>query len=162
MMRAMDDADASLPFDPDLQADEGPAGEPIPVPLTPRLLALVAVGGSLGVLARAAIEDAVDPTGPFPWPTFLINIGGAFVLAVLVEALTHARVRPKARRDLRLFAGTGMLGGFTTYSAFGLETGALLREGKVVLALTYAVGTVALGLAASLLGVALARPGSRS
>lgn len=120
----------------------------------PRLLALVFAGGVVGTLARALLESAF-PAGPgaFPWTTFGINIGGAFCLGLLLTVL--ARMGPDGgwRQAVRLGLGTGLLGGFTTYSLLAIET--MLRLPLVGLA--HAVVSVVLGVVAAGLGVRAAR-----
>lgn len=151
------DPERPLPHDPDLEVDEGPSGEPLPVHLTPHLLALVAVGGAGGTVVRSALSDAIDPQYGFPMATFLVNVTGALALAVLVEALALRGSDVRHRRRLRLLLGTGFLGGYTTYSALGVETDALLRDGRPGLALAYALSTLVVGLVVTPLGIAAAR-----
>jgi fluoride exporter len=148
-----DRPDGALPHDPDVEVEEDSLGRPLPIHLTPRAIGLVFVGGTVGVLARAVLDQAFPTRGGFPTTTLVINVVGALALAILIETLA-ARV-PDAghRRTLRLVFGTGLLGGFTTYSALAVQTDALLRSGQVSTAATYALGTVALGLAASIAGV---------
>ncbi|HUS22495.1 MAG TPA: CrcB family protein [Aeromicrobium sp.] len=152
-----DRPERALPHDPDVEVDEDSLGRPLPVHLTPSAIVLVFAGGSLGVLARASL-DRIFPAGTgFPVSTFGINLVGAFALAILIEALALLGHDVGHRRVLRLVLGTGLLGGFTTYSALAVQSDALLRSGHAATALTYAAGTVALGLAASLTGISLAR-----
>jgi CrcB protein len=152
-----DRPERALPHDPDVEVDEDSMGGPLPVHLTPSAISLVFAGGSIGVLARAGL-DRVFPAGTgFPATTFGINLVGAFALAVLIEALALLGHDVGHRRVLRLILGTGVLGGFTTYSALAVQTDALLRGGQAATAFTYAAGTVAMGLVASLAGISLAR-----
>lgn len=152
-----DEQERPLPHDPDLEVDEGPAGEPRPAHLTPHLIALTFIGGFLGVLARALLELRI-PDGPgFATTTFAINVSGAFILAVLIESLALRGSDAGHRRGLRLFLGTGVLGGYTTYSALAVHTESLLRASHPAIALTYAAGTVAAGLVASVLGIVITR-----
>jgi len=146
-----------LPHDPDLEVDEDSAGDPLPVHLTPHLVALVFVGGSLGVLARATLDHRFPAGNGFPAATFAINVVGALALAVLIEALTLRGSDSGHRRALRLLVGTGILGGFTTYSALAVHTDQLLRTGHVGTALIYGIGTVVVGFVASITGIAFAR-----
>lgn len=147
----------ALPHDPDVEVDEDSLGGPLPVHLSPSAIGLVFVGGSLGVLARAGLDHAF-PTGTgFPTATFAINLVGALALAVLIETLTLRGPDAGHRRVLRLALGTGILGGFTTYSALAVQTDGLLRSGHAAMALAYGVATVAFGLIASIIGIVGAR-----
>ena len=143
----------ALPHDPDVEVDEDIAGNPRSVHVTPSAIALVFAGGSLGVLARAGLDHRFPAGTGFPATTFAINVVGALALAVLIETLAVRGPDAGHRRALRLLLGTGVLGGFTTYSALAVQADALLRSGQAVTALTYTAGTVALGLAASIAGI---------
>ena len=87
----------------------------------------------------------------------MVNLFGAFLLGVLLEALVLRGDDSGVRRRLRLMLGTGLLGGFTTYSTFALGTASLLRDGAAVTAVTYAAVTVVVGSLLAWLGIALAR-----
>ncbi|GAA3755033.1 hypothetical protein GCM10022240_05050 [Microbacterium kribbense] len=116
---------------------------------------LVFVGGTLGTGARYLISLAVpDPLG-MPLPIFVINIVGAFLLGALLTALARSGPDRGIRRALRLFAGTGMLGGFTTYSTFAVGADGLFAADRPWVGVLYAVASVVVGAAASLAGVAL-------
>ena len=109
--------------------------------------AAVALGGAAGALLRWGLgEAAPDGTG-FPATTFAINVVGCFALALL-PALGAVRTRP----TLALALGPGLLGGFTTLSAYAEQARVLLADGRTALAATYVVGT----LGACLLAVAVA------
>jgi CrcB protein len=158
-----------LPVDPDL-ADIGlrdAAGvrhRGTPAPHTdPRLVALVLLGGAVGAPIRYLIARTWV-TGPhaFPWSTFTINVVGAFALGLLLEFLARSGTDRGARRNLRLFVGTGVLGAFTTYSTFAVEADLLVRTHADGLAAAYAVGSVAAGLLASLAGIVVAAGGHRA
>lgn len=114
---------------------------------------MVVIGGALGTWLRAGLGHLL-PRGPgeWPWATLAVNFVGAFVLAVLLELLARLR---RGFVPLRLLLGTGLLGGFTTYSAFAVETVDLLRFGRPWLALGYAGATLAGGLLLSLAGLRL-------
>lgn len=116
-----------------------------------RSAALVLVGGAIGTLGRHGVMEWIGSSSTWPWPTFVVNIVGSLVLGLVVVRFA----RPDAPR--RLLLGTGLLGGFTTYSAFAVETDRLFRDDRVALALLYPVVTVAVGAAAALLGMALGR-----
>ena len=106
----------------------------------------VAIGGAIGSVLRhlAALAFAA------PWAVMGINILGSFCIGVLYVALA-------TRLHLSPLLMTGLLGGFTTFSAFSLDTLKLWEAGRPLTALAYAGGSVLLSLAAVALGVALAR-----
>ena len=141
--------------------DEGSDGTPIAVHLTPTFIALVAIGGMAGSLARHGVERLLGTSDGLPVGTLTVNLVGAFALGVLLEALATRGSDVGHRRAARLLVGTGFLGGFTTYSALAVETDALLRDGKVALALVYVLTTVVVGLLASFAGVLCARTAAR-
>jgi len=96
-------------------------------------------------------------TGPrFPWGTLLINVLGSFVIG-LVAGITLTPARVGMHPDVRIFLMTGFCGGFTTFSAFSLQTLELLQGGEVVPALGYAIGSVVLCIVATYCGWLLGR-----
>ncbi|MFD7326562.1 fluoride efflux transporter CrcB [Streptomyces sp. NPDC059875] len=107
----------------------------------------VAAGGALGAAARygASLVWATPP-GAFPWTTFAVNVSGCAAIGVLmvlvteVAALPHPLVRP--------FLGTGVLGGFTTFSTYALDTQRLLSAGDTARGVAYMGATVVAALAA--------------
>jgi fluoride exporter len=119
----------------------------------------VALGGALGSLARFWLAAAMTMlTGPrFPWGTLLINILGSFVIGV-VAAVTLTPARVAMHPDLRVFLMVGVCGGFTTFSAFSLQTLELLQSGDAWPAAGYIAGSVVLCLAAVWGGWLLGRP----
>ena len=121
--------------------------------LRPALIAVVAAGGAVGTAAREAVALAVPPVGGLPVAILAVNLAGAFVLGVLLEALQRRGPDEGGRRLLRLAAGTGFCGGFTTYSTLAVGAAELLRSGPAALGAAYAVGSVLLGVAAAGLGV---------
>lgn len=150
-----------LPHDPDLEVDEGSDGTPIAVHLTPTFIALVALGGAAGSIARHGAERMLGTSDGLPVGTLVVNLVGAFALGALLEGLATRGSDVGHRRAARLLFGTGFLGGFTTYSALAVETDGLIREGRVELALVYVLTTVVIGLLASLAGVLCARTVAR-
>jgi CrcB protein len=116
----------------------------------------VVAGGSLGTLARYGLEQLLPAPGGLPLATFVINVSGAFALGWLLEHLAAAGPDAGTRRGVRLAAGTGFLGGFTTYSALAVEAVLLLDAGRTTAALLYLAGTLLLGLTAALCGMAAA------
>ena len=119
--------------------------------------AVVFVGGALGTSIRAALEAAFPAQpGGWPWATFLINVSGAFLLGLLLETLSRRGPDVGARRLVRLGLGTGVMGGYTTYSTFTLETVRLIGSGAMLAGIGYALGSVLIGLVAALAGSRLA------
>jgi CrcB protein len=115
---------------------------------------LVAIGGALGTLLRYGANVALSArfgTG-FPYATFVVNALGSCALALLSQVLTG---RTLWGVPLGLILGTGVLGGFTTYSSFNLETLRMLQQGQTQLALFYAGLTFATCLALGTLGWAV-------
>jgi fluoride exporter len=110
---------------------------------------LVAAGGGLGAVARFSLNGWMTRSfgAAFPWHTLTANVVGSVLLGVLF-ALSG---RFNLSQDLRLFFGTGLLGGFTTFSAFSLDVMQLIQRGAVLAAATYIMASLAL----SLLGVYL-------
>lgn len=127
----------------------------VPLPVHPGWLGVILLGGMLGTAARAGLEAAFPATlGGVPWATFWINISGAFVLGALLELLSATGPDVGWRRAVRLGAGTGALGGYTTYSTFAVETMTLLGAGSWLTGLGYALGSVTLGFLAAFAGIA--------
>ncbi len=118
----------------------------------------VAVGGALGSMGRFWLAAAVGAvTGPrFPWGTLLINVPGSFIIG-LVTALAAPPARLPMHPDVLVFFVVGICGGFTTFSAFSLQTLQLLQAGDLLPAGGYILGSVVVCLAAVWLGAALGR-----
>ena len=123
------------------------------------LALLVGCGSAVGTLLRAGIGATV-PHGPgeWHWATFAINLVGSFVLGLLLEFLARTGPDTGWRRMVRVGVGTGVIGGFTTYSTFVVEIDWLGQSGQLILAVAYALGSIVLGLAAAGLGIAAAAP----
>jgi fluoride exporter len=117
---------------------------------------LVALGGGLGAALRhLANMGALRLFGPnFPYGTMGINILGSFVMGVFIELLVR---RAGSSNELRLFVATGILGGFTTFSAFSLDFAVLFERGAMGQALFYALASVILSILALFLGLWLVR-----
>lgn len=128
----------------------------LPLFLRPSSLLLVFVGGSIGTLLREIATLTVWPTGRLPLAVLLVNLLGAFLLGLLLESLACSGAETPAGLRARLFIGTGVLGGFTTYSALAQAVATLVIEGDAVLAVLYGFGTVVLGGLATWAGVLLA------
>jgi CrcB protein len=119
------------------------------------ILVAIAGGGALGSLARYGVGTLLPWDGSgFPWATFVENVSGAFALGLLMVFLLE--VWPP-RRYLRPFLGVGVLGGYTTFSTYMLETRDLLVAGEPTTAAAYLFGSLVTGLVAVATGVGIAR-----
>lgn len=123
-------------------------------PVAPRVVA-VAVGGAIGTVARYGLQQGLGPSGlGFPWPTFLANVTGSFLLGAIMILVVE---RWSPTRYVRPLAAIGFCGGFTTFSTMMVETAQLGRHGRAGLAALYLLSTMVAGLLAAALGIALAR-----
>lgn len=121
-------------------------------------IALVFAGAGLGGVLRygVALGCTAACGSHFPWGTLMINIIGSLLMGVVVAWLTvNSDLAHGA--NLRLFLATGVLGGFTTFSAFSLDAVVLWDRGEALLALSYAGGSVVLSIAALVMGASLVR-----
>jgi len=118
--------------------------------VTARRLLLVFAGGSIGTAVRLAVGLEMPDGGGFPVATLAVNVLGSLLIGILAARLPQTT-------GLRVFLGTGVLGGFTTYSAFMTGTVALWADAPL-LAFVYAAGSLLLGLGAAALGLRLGRP----
>ncbi|QDE38986.1 fluoride efflux transporter CrcB [Luteibacter pinisoli] len=117
---------------------------------------LVFIGGGLGSVIRYALSVlGMRLLGQgFPWATLFINILGSAMMGALTGWLV---VQGSAPASLRLFVATGLLGGFTTFSTFSLETVLLYERGQLGLAVAYVAASVVIGVGALVLAMKLAR-----
>ena len=129
-----------------------PAGRSVPI----AVLGAIAAGGALGAVARYAVTVAL-PHGPgdFPLSTFLIDVSGCLLIGALVVVLTEIMGRP--HQLARPFFGVGLLGGYTTFSAYTAEALALLDGGAASSALAYLFGTLLAAVLAVQIGVVATR-----
>lgn len=112
---------------------------------------LVALLGAAGALSRYGIGTSIGAT-TFPWPTLAINVAGCFALGVVL-AVGPVRWSP----ELTTGVGVGFLGGFTTFSTFGVETQAMLRDDRLGAAAGYVALSVLVGVLAAYVGTTLGR-----
>jgi CrcB protein len=119
---------------------------------------LVLIGGAVGAGFRYQLGSiALRNLGPnFPWGTWIVNLLGGLLMGILAGVLAK-QYSPVQGEPLRLLLGTGVLGGFTTFSAFSLETANMLIRGQAVLAAAYAVSSVAGSVLFLLIGLYLMR-----
>lgn len=119
-----------------------------------RMIAAIAIGGMIGAAARYLLSDAwPTASGAFPWTTLTINVTGCFALGILMASIAR---REQVHPLVRPLLGTGIIGGYTTFSTYAVETNALLQHHHPILGLTYLWGSVAAGLASAACGHALA------
>lgn len=119
------------------------------------LWALVAIGGALGAMSRYAVERFVGAMlGPTALGTFAANISGSFLLGVVLAA---ASGRLGLSEEARIFMAVGFLGSYTTFSTLTVASVLLAGDGDWVRAITNIVGSVLVGVAAALAGIAVGR-----
>lgn len=113
-------------------------------------LLLVALGGAIGAVLRSLATSWMQRlTGdPLPWGTLVVNVIGSFALGFLLMTADRFALSD----DVRRFAAAGILGGFTTFSAFSWEVTWLLREGQWLRAVAYATGSVLVAVVAVVAG----------
>jgi fluoride exporter len=118
-------------------------------------LLLIVIGGGIGSGVRHLTNmGALRLVGPnYPWGTMVINIVGSFAMGLFIAIL----VRRGGSNEVRLFVATGILGGFTTFSAFSLDFATLWDRGATVSAFGYALASVIGAIIALFLGLWLAR-----
>ena len=115
----------------------------------------VGVGGGLGALARYYIAGWVQPAGvAFNWGIFVVNITGGLLMGLIVEA---SALKLNLSPDLRAFLTVGILGGYTTFSTFSLDSALLLQRGEYAQAALYVIGSVMLSILALFAGLWIVR-----
>lgn len=119
----------------------------------PGFVLVVITGGVFGAVTRYGLSVLLPSPGGWPLPTLIINLTGAFLLGVLLEALVRRGPDTGRLRMIRLFVGTGFMGAFTTYSTLALETNTLLGAGRVLDAVGYLAATLLGGAVASVAGI---------
>ena len=112
-----------------------------------KLILIVGTGSFIGGIFRYLLSLLIQAkiTTPFPFPTLTVNIIGCFLIGIVFGIFDKGQMST----EWKLFLATGVIGGFTTFSAFSLETFALLKEGHTVYALLYISASVILGLLAT-------------
>jgi CrcB protein len=115
------------------------------------VVGVVAAGGALGALARWAVAEGLPhDAGRFPWATLLTNVSGCLLIGALMVLVIE---RWPARTLVRPFFGTGVLGGFTTFSTYAVDTRTLLAADRPATAGVYVIATLVLGLVAVVAGL---------
>lgn len=123
-----------------------------------KLLLLAAAGGAIGAGARylvnVGVGRVVGVTAAFPWPTFLVNVVGSFLMGLVIGLFA---LKLQGSPEVRTFVATGMLGGFTTFSAFSADVIALVEKSEFSLAAVYIFASVGLAVLALLAGLMVTR-----
>ena len=111
----------------------------------------VALGGAIGSAARHGVNISASRLlgSGFPWATIIVNVLGCFAMGMITAFL---RSKIPDDQNMQLFLTTGLLGGFTTFSAFSLDFFGLMQRGEMPLAIAYAVASVALSIIALIIG----------
>ncbi len=119
----------------------------------------VALGGAVGAVLRYQIGRAVThlagPGTGFPWATLVVNVSGSLAMGVLLGWLAKSSQTPQTGETLRLLVGVGLLGGFTTFSAFSAEMITLVHRGMILQGAAYGATSIIAGMAAFLIGLVL-------
>jgi CrcB protein len=119
------------------------------------VLGVIAVGGAIGAVARYALLSASPhPAAGFGWAAFGVNVSGCLLIGVLMVVITEVR---QAHRLVRPFLGTGVLGGYTSFSTYVVDIQHALIAAAPQVALAYAAGTLAAAVAATWAGIRLTR-----
>ena len=115
---------------------------------------LVALGGGVGSVARYICHRSVFAWYPhaFPLGTFIVNVAGCFIIGALLGNMEKNSI---LKPEYRMVLITGFCGGFTTFSSFAAENIQLLKDGRMIYFLLYTIGSVVLGLLATIAGLAL-------
>ncbi len=120
-----------------------------------KTIILIGVGSFFGGIFRFAMSQFVQAKflSTFPFGTIGVNLLGCFLIGTVIGLSEKGSIN----QEWRLFLATGILGGFTTFSAFSAETIAMLRDGQLVPAVAYILSSVALGLVATFAGISLSK-----
>ena len=120
------------------------------------ILLSVALGGAIGSLLRYFVASAIQSpaSAGFPWGIFIVNVTGGFAMGVITEL---AALKLNIGLELRAFLTVGILGGYTTFSTFSLESALLIQRGAYGLATAYISGSALLSIAALFAGLWIVR-----
>lgn len=121
-----------------------------------KLLLFACLGGAIGSGARHLVNIGFGRWlgGGFPWATLTVNVVGGLLMGLLIEAIA---LRFNGSPELRTFLATGILGGFTTFSAFSLEVATMIERGDFTVAAIYVVASVLISILALFAGLSIAR-----
>lgn len=120
-----------------------------------KLVLLVGIGSFVGGILRYLLSLTINEriVSNFPYGTLAVNLAGCFLIGCLFSIADRWQVNT----EMRLLLITGLLGGFTTFSAFSAETVALMRTGHAAIAITYVAASVVLGIALTFMGALVCR-----
>lgn len=117
---------------------------------------LVGLGGGVGSVARFLCQRSVSAWYPhaFPFGTLIVNFAGCFLIGLLLGLMEKGSI---VKPELKLLLVTGFCGGFTTFSAFAAENVQLLKDGRLLYFTIYTVGSVLLGILATIAGLSIVK-----
>jgi CrcB protein len=119
------------------------------------IVAAVAAGGAIGSVVRYFVAQVQGPTWTgFPYGIFLVNVSGGLVMGILTELMA---LRLNVSPEIRAFLTTGVMGGYTTFSTFSLESALLIQRGQMVTASSYVLGSAVLSIVALFCGLWIVR-----
>lgn len=119
------------------------------------IVTAVALGGALGSVARYFVSTIQSPTWTgFPYGIFTVNVSGGLVMGILTELMA---LKFNVSSEMRAFLTTGVMGGYTTFSTFSLESALLIQRQAYMLAVSYVVGSAILSIAALFCGLWIIR-----
>lgn len=118
------------------------------------IIAMVAAGGAIGSVVRYAVSTLQSPTVAFPYAIFAVNISGGFLMGIVTALLG---LRFNVSSETQAFLTTGILGGYTTFSTFSLQSALLIERHDFVTATSYVIGSAILSILALFCGLWLVR-----
>jgi len=118
-----------------------------------KILIAIGTGSFIGAVSRYLLSQIIHTklSMAFPWGTLIVNIVGCFLIGIIFGLSDRANLP----QEWRLFLATGLIGGFTTYSAFSFETMSMLREGQLWYASAYVLASIVVGLIATFIGITI-------
>ena len=120
------------------------------------VIAAVAAGGAIGSVARYLVAGWVQPAAwdGFPFGIFVVNVSGGLVMGILIELMA---LKFSVSLEMRAFLTTGIMGGYTTFSTFSLDSALLLQRGAYFNATAYVIGSAVLSILALFAGLWMVR-----
>jgi CrcB protein len=118
------------------------------------IMGVIAVGGAIGSVIRYAVSTIQNPTVAFPYAIFIVNVTGGLLMGIVTALLA---LKFSASSEVRAFLTTGILGGYTTFSTFSLESAMLIERHDYATAAAYIVGSAVLSILALFAGLWIVR-----